>query len=133
MMRYLSALVCLSYGVFGAYRFYAWQARSPLPFVAPGAVPEALSVGVVGAIILVLAGAAGTYFLVFVNPKVTDYLIEVESEMRKVYWPKVKPWFSWSSELWGSAYVVIVVVVVISVFIQVVDLVFTPVYQWIFK
>ena len=132
VVRYLSALVCLSYVAFGAYRFYAWKSRTPLPFVPAGTLPEALSLGVVGAIFLVLAASVGVYLLAFANARIADYLIAVEGEMRKVYWPKIKPWFSWSSELWGSTYVVIIVVVILSVFIRVIDVLFTPVSRWIF-
>ncbi len=132
VLRYLAAAVCLSYVSYGAYRFYAWKSGDPLPFVAPGTLPEAFNLGVVGGVLVLLAGVVGIYFLAFTNARAADYLIAVEGEMRKVYWPKIKPWFSWSSELWGSTYVVIIVVVILSVFIQVLDVIFAPISRWIF-
>jgi len=129
VVRYLAGAVCLSYVSFGAFRMYAWLADSELPFGLGRQLPEAwarvLTPSLIGAVLLLLAGAVATYMLVFVNVKVADYLISVEAEMRKVYWPKVKPWFAWSSELWGSAYVVIIVTIVMAVFLKVVDEGFT--------
>ncbi|MHC4915952.1 MAG: preprotein translocase subunit SecE [Planctomycetota bacterium] len=133
VIRYLAAAVCLSYISFGTYCFWAWKSDAALPFVPRGQFSETFSLGLVGSALLALAGAIAVYFLVFTNAKVTDYLISVEGEMRKVYWPKIKPWFAWSSELWGSTYVVIIVVVVLSVFIRVIDLVFTPLSNLIFN
>ncbi len=132
ILRYLAAAVGLSYVSYGAHRFYAWKSGDALPFAAPGALPEIFNLGYVGALLVLLAGTLAIYFVVFTNAKAADYLIAVEGEMRKVYWPKIKPWFSWSSELWGSTYVVIIVVVILSVFIKLIDLVFTPISTWIF-
>ena len=132
VLRYIAGAVCLSYVAFGAWRFWAWKSSDPLPLVPPGAVPEILGLGLVGSVLVLLVGAALTYWVVFRHPKVGDYLIGVEGEMRKVYWPKIKPWFSWSSELWGSTYVVVIVVVILSVFIRLVDQLFTPLAKWIF-
>jgi preprotein translocase SecE subunit len=135
-MRYVAGAVCLSYLAFGTYRTHLWLGSDPLPFGLGADLPPwlaaVLTPGVLGSVLLLVAGAVGIYYLVFVNPKVAEYLISVEGEMRKVYWPKIKPWFSWSSELWGSTYVVIIVVVILSVFIRVIDLCFTPLSSWIF-
>jgi preprotein translocase SecE subunit len=136
IMRYVAAAVCLSYVGFGAYRTYNWLSASKLPFQLGKALPVSLAKtvtpGVLGSVLLLLAGSVAIYSLVFVNVKVTDYLIQVEGEMRKVYWPKMKPWFAWSSELWGSTYVVVIVVVILSAFIFAVDLGFAPLAKWIF-
>ncbi len=136
VMRYVAAAVGLSYLSFGVYRTYTWLVGKKLPFELGKALPEGvakvLTPGVLGSVLLLVVGAVGVYMLVFVNARIADYLISVEGEMRKVYWPKIKPWFAWSSELWGSTYVVIIVVVILSVFIRVVDMCFTPLSSWVF-
>jgi preprotein translocase SecE subunit len=132
VIRYLGAAVCLSYVAYGAYCFWAWKGVQPVPFVGAESNPPYAKLGFVGAAALLVAGVIGTYLVIFVNARAADYLIAVEGEMRKVYWPKIRPWFSWGSELWGSTYVVIIVVVVLSVFLQLVDLGFAPLAKLIF-
>jgi preprotein translocase SecE subunit len=132
VIRYVAATVCLSYVGYAAYSFWAWQGNAPLPLVGGEADPAYLKLGFVGALALLLAGSAVTYLTVFAHAKLTDYLIAVEGEMRKVYWPKVKPWFSWGSELWGSTYVVIIVVIILSVFLQAIDLGLAPLARLVF-
>jgi preprotein translocase subunit SecE len=122
VVRYAGAGVVLSLVGYAAYKFYAWQggwAPGWLAGVKLGAQP--LSVGVLGAVLLGALGCLGAYLLVFANAKVGEYLIAVEGELRKVYWPKMKPWFSRQTELWGSTYVVIAVVIILSFYIFVVD------------
>jgi len=136
VMRYVAAAVCLSYLSFGVYRTYTWLGAKKLPVELVKSMPEGVAKvvtpAVLGSVVLLLVGAVGIYLLAFVNARAADFLISVEAEMRKVYWPKIKPWFAWSSELWGSTYVVIIVVVILSVFIRVVDMCFTPLSRWIF-
>lgn len=122
VVRYVAAAVVHSFVDYAAYKFYAWKGDVTPDWMAAAKVGDlALSVGVIGAILLVLAGSVGTYLVIFANAKVGEYLIAVEGELRKVYWPKMKPWFSRQTELWGSTYVVIAVVVILSLFIYVVD------------
>ena len=122
VVRYIAAGVVLSFVGYAAYRFYAWQSDWVLGWMAGVKVGNlALSVGVVGAVLLAAAGCVGAYVLAFAHPGVGEHLITVEGELRKVYWPKMKPWFSRQTELWGSTYVVIAVVVILSLFIYVAD------------
>jgi preprotein translocase SecE subunit len=119
IVRYAAAGVLLSYVAYAAYEFYAWRSGDLLPWLKIGDRPFAL--GEVGAVVLALAGCVVTYLVAFANVKVGEYLIAVEAELRKVYWPKMKPWFSRATELWGSTYVVVAVVVILSLFIFGVD------------
>lgn len=121
--RYSAAGVLLSYIFFAAYKFYAWKGSSPVPFVGEWLKVgrHQIMLGEVGCVLLAIAGCLGVYLVAFANAKVGEYLISVEGELRKVYWPKMKPWFSRTTELWGSAYVVVAVVVILSLFIYVVD------------
>ncbi len=123
VVRYLAAGVLLSFVGFAAYKMYAWQGDwVPEPLASAHVGDLKLSVGVLGGIGIALLGSVLSYLVVFANAKVGEYLIAVEGELRKVYWPKMKPWFARQTELWGSTYVVIAVVVVLSLFIYVADL-----------
>jgi preprotein translocase SecE subunit len=134
-VRYVAAAVVLSFVGYAAYKFYAWKGDVTFGWMEKAKVGNlALSVGVIGAILLAVIGSVGSYLVVFANAKVGEYLIAVEGELRKVYWPKMKPWFSRQTELWGSTYVVIAVVVIMSLFIFVVDNFFLNyTVGWIFK
>jgi preprotein translocase SecE subunit len=121
--RYLAAGVVLSFVGYAAYRFYAWKSDWVPRWMEGVKVGNlSLSKGVIGAILLALAGCLAAYLLAFAHAGVGEYLIAVEGELRKVYWPKMKPWFARQTELWGSTYVVIAVVVILSLFIFVADL-----------
>ena len=65
------------------------------------------------------------YYLICVKPKVADFLIATEGEMKKVNW-------STRREIIGSTWVVIGLTFFIAVAIFVLDyLIFTPFFQWI--
>ena len=122
VVRYAAAAVVLSLVGYAAYKFYAWKGDVVFGWMEKVRVGNlGLSVGVIGAVALAVIGSLGAYMVVFANAKIGEYLIAVEGELRKVYWPKMKPWFSRQTELWGSTYVVIAVVVIMSLFIFVVD------------
>ena len=80
-----------------------------------------VTLGLIGAAVLALGGLFLVGYLFFAHPRISDFLIESEGELRKVTWPAVRPWFRGSTELWGATYVVIVVVVVLAVFTWLVD------------
>ncbi|HOX08116.1 MAG TPA: preprotein translocase subunit SecE [Planctomycetota bacterium] len=123
VVRYIAAAVVLSFVGYAAYKFYVWQSDWIPRWMSGVRVGNlGLSVGVIGAVVLAMLGCFGAYMLAFANAKVGEYLIAVEGELRKVYWPKMKPWFSRQTELWGSTYVVIAVVVILSLFIFLADL-----------
>ncbi len=79
-----------------------------------------------GATIAVL-GSCGwlLYYLVCVKPKVGDFLIATEGEMKKVNW-------STRREIMASTWVVIGLTFFIAVLIFILDyLIFTPFFRWI--
>jgi preprotein translocase subunit SecE len=121
--RYAAAGTLLSFVFYSAYKFYAWKGSTAVPLVGNWFKigRQEIKLGMLGAVLLTILGCLGVYAVAFANAKVGEYLISVEGELRKVYWPKMKPWFSRTTELWGSAYVVVAVVVILSVFIYVVD------------
>lgn len=50
-----------------------------------------------------------------------EFLIDVDTELRKVVWPEVLPLFDPKTNAWGSTYVVIITTVVLTIYIGVVD------------
>ncbi len=76
----------------------------------------------IGAIVLLLAVAGLFAHLSFRSPASSDYLIDMDDELRKVVWPSVMPLFDPKTEAWGSTYVVIVCAILFTIFIWLVDL-----------
>ncbi len=73
--------------------------------------------------IVMLAGICGLFaWLVFRSPSSSDYLIDMDDELRKVVWPSVMPLFDPKTEAWGSTYVVIVCAILFTIFIWVADI-----------
>ena len=87
----------------------------------------ATTIYVQGGVTVALLGSCGwlLYYLICIKPKVADFLIATEGEMKKVNW-------STRREIMGSTWVVIGLTFFIAVLIFVLDyLVFTPFFRWI--
>ena len=103
--------------LYASYSWFRWN-----PFGAAGSAPS-FSVDTVIALVLLL-GTLGLFaWLAFKGPKSSDYLIDMDDELRKVVWPSVMPLFDPKTEAWGSTYVVIVCAILFTVFIWLVDLI----------
>ncbi len=127
-------LTILGMGTFSAYRWYNWATEEKwLPFVGqlPPIGQHQLNWGEIGAAALVILFSLFAYRLCFVRTKSCDFLIETEIELKKVTWPKWKP-LSLNTELWGSTFVVIVVVAALAFFIYCVDWVLLRASNWAF-
>lgn len=89
--------------------------------------PEGLRIPPVGLMVsglLLLGGIFGVYALIVNHPKSTDFLIEVEAELRKVSWPP-------RHEFVGSSVVVIICVVLLGVFLRLADLLLGTGFQFL--
>jgi preprotein translocase SecE subunit len=75
----------------------------------------------VGAVVLLLALLFLSYHYIYCHPKSAEFLVQTDGEMKKVNWPAVAPWFRPSTQVWGSAYVVLMVVVFLSLYVFGVD------------
>ena len=75
-----------------------------------------------GVAIGVIAILGGLLWWVFNKPRVVDFMIATESEMRKVNWPT-------RSELIGSTWIVICGTLLMALFLFVVDIVFAKLFQ----
>jgi len=78
--------------------------------------------GGVAIIIVVICGILG-FHLIGRRPKLVDFMIATEGEMRKVNW-------STRREIVGSTILVILLTLAIAVFCQIADLAFSALFQW---
>jgi preprotein translocase subunit SecE len=122
LIRRVATIGILLFTGFGAFRWWSWMQDETLPFAGSLGIPMWMSWGIVGATVVGLLGLLFAYWMCFVNPKSSTFLIETETELRKVSWPEYKPWFSTDAEVWGSSYVVVIVMVAMAIFLFLVDL-----------
>jgi preprotein translocase subunit SecE len=121
LARFSSLMMLLAFGAFSAYRWYLWALDKGYEWPLPRIGAHQMNWGEVVAAILVIVTTLISYRICFVRPGTSDFLVETEIELRKVTWPEWKPLFRSGTELWGSTYVVIVVVVALTMFIFLVD------------
>lgn len=116
--RGVAALAVGLLGVFGCYRLYLWLgARDPFKEEFEGLhgiLPDIpLNPALLISCGLLIALLVGIYVLSN-RPKVADFLLDTEAELKKVSWPSRK-------EIVGSSVVVMVVVVIMGLYIVVLD------------
>lgn len=115
-------MLAVGFGAFAAFRVYLWAKRWMLPYISIGGHP--LNCGEALAVLVMVVGFVASYYVMFVNRRSVEFLIEVERELKEVAWPEYQPVFNPKAELWGSTYVVIGMVAVLGVFIFLVDTVY---------
>jgi preprotein translocase subunit SecE len=81
----------------------------------------------VGTFAIAIVGLLTGYFFVYIKKPTAEFLIKTDVELNKVTWPKITPWFKSDTLVWGSTYVVLIVVVALTVYTFGVDMVL----QWI--
>jgi preprotein translocase SecE subunit len=79
--------------------------------------------GGVSVIVIAVSGLIG-YHLIGRKPKLVDFMIATEGEMRKVNW-------STRREIAGSTVLVILLTLFIAVFCKIADLAFSSFFQWV--
>jgi len=84
-------------------------------------------ISVTGTIAIAAAGSLTGYYLIYIKRPTAEFLIKTDTELGKVTWPKITPWFKSETIVWGSTYVVLIVVFALTVYVFGVDLVL----QWI--
>jgi preprotein translocase subunit SecE len=116
--RYLAAASVGALVIYGCYSLYEYlnvgTLKQVMLFPIPGVevdvnLPFLISFGIFLAL-------AMTIYVMLNKPKVGDFLIETELEMKKISWPG-------RSELVGSSTIVIVVVVILALVIMLFDFV----------
>ena len=116
--RFGTMLVGVLIAAYTAFSWFRWHPFSPVTRAA-----SALSVDLIIALALLVGVSAFAAWLCFRSPKSSDYLIDMDDELRKVVWPSVMPLFDPKTEAWGSTYVVIVCAVIFTIFVWLVDLI----------
>ena len=79
--------------------------------------------GAVAGAVLLICGAI-LYWIVYIKPRTSEFLIATDGEMRKVNW-------STRREIIGSTWVVIAISVIIAAILFIVDLGFSAFFRWI--
>ena len=103
-------------GFYAGYCWYWW--------LFPGGetlLQRVLTAGFLGGIILFLGLSGLAIYLALLQATASDYLIDMDGELRKVVWPATQPLFDPKTDAWGSTYVVIACTILFTVFIGVVD------------
>lgn len=92
------------------------------PIAAVGSSGSLSSADFIVSLVLLIGVLILFGWLAFKSPKSSDYLIDMDDELRKVVWPGVMPLFDPKTEAWGSTYVVIVCAIIFTIFIWVADM-----------
>lgn len=138
LIRRTSVVGILLFTAFGSFRWYTWMLDATYWFWPlsdhrlPVVLGKQLNWGLTGAMLLMGLGLLAGYWVCFAHPGASNFLIETENELRKVTWPAFKPWLSSHAEVWGSTYVVISVVVLMSLYLLCVDYFFQLIQKTIF-
>lgn len=106
--------------------FWKWVYQSLLSFTIPG-----VDISITVSPRLIFTLALGTVLLLviayvcFRNIRISDFLIDTESEMRKVSWPTLR-------EVVDSSLVVIIVIIALGIYLFVVDIGLSKFFNWLF-
>ena len=121
MSRYGAVALAVMIAVYAAFCWWYWQVGSSSEMTMGNVQALTNARGIVGAVIL-LAGITGCgVWLAFFHEVAGEFLIDVDTELRKVVWPEVLPLFDPKTSAWGSTYVVIITTIILTVYIGVVD------------
>jgi preprotein translocase SecE subunit len=85
-----------------------------------------------GTTLLAVAGLLTGYYFVYLKRQSAEFLIKTDTELGKVTWPKITPWFKPDTQVWGATYVVLLVIAGMTVYIFGVDFVLQGISQYLF-
>jgi len=85
-----------------------------------------------GAAAVFLLGMAVAYYYTYCKPRSAEFLVKTDVELSKVNWPKMTPWFSPESKVWGATYVVLIVVAFFTFYVFGVDWILQLSAQYLF-
>lgn len=134
IVRWINFAVWSLLFLYGTYRLYfflgTWQwaiKHKWLRFIIPlldieVVVDPRLLIGIAGGIFCLWV----IFYLTFQKERTSEFLIDTESEMRKVSWPTV-------SQVVKFSIAVILIVVILSVYLYVVDGILDPLLSYIFR
>lgn len=121
MSRYGAVALAVLVALYAAFCWYVWQVGSSSEMTMGNVHALANVTGLVGAVILLVGITWCGIWLAFFHEVAGEFLIDVDTELRKVVWPEVLPLFDPKTSAWGSTYVVIITTIILTVYIGVVD------------
>ena len=74
-----------------------------------------------GTIVVAAAGLLAGYYYIYIRRDSSEFLIKTDTELGKVTWPKVSPWFRPDTQVWGATYVVLIVIAILTAYVLCVD------------
>lgn len=113
ILRYSLILIAVGLAVYTGTGVYGWGSTK---MINGTTFSYGQVLGVVAG--LVIAGVGAYYCLS--NAKAVTFVNETEAELRKVIWPKAKP-FAASTELWHYTIAIVILMLVLVSYIGVVD------------
>ena len=90
------------------------------------------AIAIVGVVVIAAVGLATGYYYIYIKRPTAEFLIKTDTELNKVTWPRITPWFKADTPVWGASYVVLIVVVAMTVYVFGVDMVLQRLSQWAF-
>jgi preprotein translocase subunit SecE len=114
--RYGAMIIGALIAFYASFSWFRWHPLGPVGTTGGFGIDTVIA-------LILLVGVLGLFtWLIFKKPASSDYLIDMDDELRKVVWPHVMPLFDPKTEAWGSTYVVIVCAVLFTAFIWLVDI-----------
>jgi preprotein translocase subunit SecE len=90
------------------------------------------TVQVAGTAVVALTGMLLGYYYIYIKPQTAEFLIKTDTELGKVTWPKISPWFKADTQVWGATYVVLIVIGVLTLYVFSVDVILKRIADFIF-
>jgi preprotein translocase SecE subunit len=125
-------VVVFAYVLFACYHwYYFWKSlRDVLPgfmtnWTWSPTAERAVSYG--GAALIGLGASLFGYYYIYIKRESAEFLIKTDSELGKVTWPKISPWFRTETQVWGATYVVLLVCLGLTIYVFGVDYIL----QWL--
>ena len=121
-------VVVLAYVVFAARQwYYNWKfvprffKSLGLDFLLGWTDSYQSGVQTGGMLLLAGAGLAMGYYYIYVRRDSAEFLVKTDTELAKVTWPKISPWFRPETQVWGATYVVLIVLAFLTFYVLAVD------------
>ena len=129
-------VVCMAYVGFACWHwYYQWVylrnfvdgvlSAIGLSVLVSWTYPPAVSraIALLGTFAVAGIGFFFSYYFIYVKRASAEFLIKTDIELSKVTWPKITPWFKVESQVWGATYVVLIVVVLMTLYVFLIDIV----------
>ena len=132
-------VVILAYVIFASRQWYynwvlvrSFLESTFLSFIAGWMTSGASYVQLGGTIGIAGAGLLLGYYYIYIKRNSAEFLIRTDTELGKVTWPKVSPWFKAETQVWGATYVVLIVIGVLTAFVFGVDVIMKKIADFVF-